>query len=625
MNNGYMNRLLFIDLSTENIEIKPLTQSLIDNYIGGKGFGAKILYDSLPVGANPLGDENILIFMTGALTGTIAPAMRGCVITKSPLTGIFLDSYFGGSFAPEIKYAGYDGIIITGRAATPSYIFIDNDNVEIKDASKIWRQDALEANHSIKQELNDYTLKVATIGQAGENQVLFSLICCEYNRQAGRGGAGAVMGSKNLKAVAIRGTNRVKVADPKAFDLAYKKALAELKASAEIQALTDFGTAASVDYANETGLLPNKNYLNGTFAKSSELSDKGQSKHLWLGSSACMGCPIRCSKMGAVRLGKYKGIVTDIVEYESAALMGSNLDISDVRAVAHLVKLCDRFGIDSMTTGSVIGFAMEASEKGLLKNFKIDDGVKIEFGNVAAAEYLIHTIANQDTEIGELLAKGVKKAAQIIDNREKNSLDVDICATDIAMQTKGLESPAWGPRGASGMALALMTTDRGGCHQRGFPISYEIGGVPWKGKKLDPLSPVDKADMVVSLQNYSAGTDTLVKCDFGTFGISPDTYKELFSAATGKQFESDIFHKTGERIWNLIRVFNLREGLDPSEDTLPPRFVKEPLPDGPTKGHCLTEHDMAYMRSEYYKIRGWSEDGYPTKETLEKLKIEVSN
>jgi aldehyde:ferredoxin oxidoreductase len=323
--------------------------------------------------------------------------------------------------------------------------------------------------------------------------------------------------------------------------------------------------------------------------------------------------------------------------------------------------------MDSMSAGSIIGFAMEASEKGLLKEFRIPEGIDIKFGNVAASEYLIRAMANRDGELGELLAQGVKQAAEGIDRRldmgskhhteeitATGRLDIDgvyvhgektSCASDIAMHTKGLESPAWGPRGASGMALALMTTDRGGCHQRGFPISYEIGGLPWKGKKLDPLSPVDKADLVVSLQNYSAGIDTLVKCDFGSFGILASTYAELLFAATdhtfsnetfedksldksvegktiaGKTIESDIFRKTGERIWNLVRMFNLREGVDSSKDTLPPRFVKEPLPDGPGKGHRLTEEDMAYMKAEYYKIRGWNENGIPLEDTLKRLKI----
>lgn len=607
MNEAYTNNMLIIDLSQKTHEILPTPKPLTDDFIGGKGFGAKFLYDNLPPDTAPFDPANLLMFLPGPLTGTMAPAMRGCVVTKSPLTGIFLDSYFGGSLAAEIKYAGFDGIIIKGKAETPSYIWISDTHVEIRDAKYLWGEDALDANQLIKEELKDDTIKIATIGQAGENKVLFSLICCEYNRQAGRGGAGAVMGSKNLKAVAIKGTNPVKVHDPEAFKTACLNATKELEDSPDVEALRMAGTASAVEYANETGLLPHKNYQFGTFDKTPKIADKGQSKHLWLGSSACMGCPIRCSKIGAVRTGKYKGIVTDIIEYESAALMGSNLDISDIRAVAHLVKLCDRYGIDSMSTGTVIGFAMEACEKGLIKAPK---GIKLAFGNIDAAQYLIHTIAKKDSELGCLLSKGVRQASKTIGKEAEN----------IAMHTKGLESPAWGPRGVTGMALALMTTDRGGCHQRGFPISYELGG-EWDGTPLEPLSTEGKAKLVADLQNYSAGTDTLVKCDFGTFGISQETYIQMLSSATGRQYSANVFQETGERIWNLVRLFNLAQGIDTSKDTLPRRFVKEPLPDGPGKGHMISKKDMAYMKHEYYKTRGWDDKGVPLDKTLKRLRI----
>ncbi|MBF0201647.1 MAG: aldehyde ferredoxin oxidoreductase family protein [Desulfamplus sp.] len=612
MNNSYMNKFLFVDLTSGKVETVPLEPGMQSWYIGGKGFGARMLYDRLPAGTDPLGPGNILMFMTGPLTGTIAPAMRGCAVTRSPLTGTFLDSYFGGSFSPEIKYAGYDGIVISGRAREPCWLWIDDDKIEIRSARHLWGMDSLGANHAIKEELGDETVKIATIGQAGENLVPFSLICCEYNRQAGRGGAGAVMGSKRLKAVAVRGTRSVAVAHAGAFQSAHARALEELDKSAEVEALRVAGTASAVEYANETGLLPHRNYRNGTFARASSLADKGQKKHLWLGSSACLGCPIRCSKMGAVRLGRYKGIVTDIVEYESAALMGSNLDISDIRAVAHLVKLCDRLGMDSMSAGGIIGFAMESFEKGLLKDFTLPDGVDLSFGSIAGAEYLIHAMAEKKDNLGRLMGQGVREASRILGPE----------AAGFAMHTKGLETPGWGVRGASGMGLAYMTTDRGGCHQRGFPITYEVGGLPWKGKVLDPISPQGKAEMVVSLQNYSAGTDTLVKCDFGSFGISADTYADLLSAATGRDFTAEMIRETGERIWNLVRLFNLREGIDPGQDTLPPRLVNEPLPDGPSKGCRITPGDMIYMKQEYYKTRGWSDMGIPLQGTLERLRID---
>ena len=607
MNSAYTNKLLIIDLSSESFEILPVSNDLKKDFIGGKGFGAKLLYDMVLPETDPLGKDNVLMFMTGPLTGTMAPAMRGCVVTKSPLTGIFLDSYFGGSFAPEIKYAGYDGLIIKGQAKKPVFIWINDDTVEIRDARHLWGTDTLAANERIKTELKDETIKIASIGQAGENQVLFALVCCEYNRQAGRGGAGAVMGSKNLKAIAIKGSKLVSIHDPKRFTKACATAFKELETSQDVEAFRVAGTAASVDFANETGLLPHKNYQNGTFSKASKLSDKGQAKHLWLGSSACMGCPIRCSKIGAVRSGKYKGTITDIIEYESAALMGSNLDISDIRAVAHLTKLCDLYGMDSMSCGNIIGFAMEACERGLIQPPK---GINLSFGNIDAAEYLIHAIAGRKGELGMLLSKGVKQASE----------EIGTTAIDLAVHAKGLESPAWGPRGVSGMGLAYMTTDRGGCHQRGFTVTYELSG-DWKGEPLDPLSPQGKARMVIALQNYSAGRDTLVNCDFGSYGIIDTTYAELLSAATGQKADPDTLIETGERIWNLVRCFNLDQGLDAEKDTLAPRFVKEPLPDGPAKGHRISTEDMDYMRQEYYQLRGWDKKGIPLDKRLNQLRI----
>ena len=608
MTDAYADTFLRIDLSTGSSSTLALPDSLKQEFIGGKGFGAKLLADGLSQGTDPLGPENILMFMTGPLTGTAAPAMRGCVVTKSPLTHLFLDSYFGGSFAPEIKYAGYDGIIITGRADKPVYVWIDDEKVEIRDAGHLWGLDILETNQHIKAELKDDTIKIANIGPAGENRVLFALIACEFNRQAGRAGAGAVMGSKNLKALAVRGTRLVTVHDPHRFKQACENAFEELGASPDVQTLKQGGTAASVEFASETGLLPARNYQFGTFEKAAALGDQGQEKHLWLGTNACMGCPIGCAKIGAVRTGKYKGMVTDIVEYESAALMGSNLGISDVRAVAHLVKLCDLLGLDVMSSGSLISFAMEACQKGLVAS---PPGIDLNFGNVAAAEHMIRAMAFQKSGLGAMLAKGVLAAAK----------EIGGSASDLALHTKGLETPAWGPRGVSGMGLAYMTADRGGCHQRGFTVPYELEG-EWKGTKLDPLSPQGKADMVVALQNYSAGTDTLVKCDFGSFGISADTYADLLSAATGTGFSADIFNQVGERIWNLTRQFNLAQGMDPASDTLPRRFVQEPLPDGPAKGHKISENDMAIMRKAYYTARGWDSMGKPTPKTLQRLGIE---
>lgn len=605
---AYMKKFLVVNLTDKTIETMPLSEEMTTNYIGGKGFGARLLYDLLPPKTHPLSGENLLMFMTGPLTGTMAPAMRGCVVTKSPLTHTFLDSYFGGSFSPEIKYAGFDGIIVKGKASHPVYLMVCDDHVEIKDGRKLWGMDTIQANHAVKTELDDDTFKVVTIGPAGENQIPFSLICCEYNRQAGRGGSGAVMGAKNLKAIAVKGTKLVIPHNGPAFSKACQQAMADLDASEEVQELKACGTASAIHFSNENGLLPHKNYACGTYANAGKLANEGQKKHLWLGSAACMGCPIRCSKMGAVRTGKYKGIVSDMVEYETAALLGANLDISDIRAVAHLARLCDQLGIDTMSAGGVIGFAMEAVDKGILD---APENMALEFGNVQAAEALIQAIAGRKGRLGTLLAKGVKAAARELGPR----------AEAIAVHVKGLEAPAWGPRGASGTGLAIMTADRGACHQRGLPVAEEIGGVPFKGKTLEPTALQEKADLVFCLQNYLAGTDTLVKCDFGGLGIQPETYADLLSAATGKSFQKEDFDLVGERIWNLTRLFNLREGMDTKSEILPRRFVKEPLPDGPHKGHCISNADMDDMKQDYYGVRGWDEQGIPLASTLARLGI----
>lgn len=606
---AYAGQFLVIDLSRQTHHTVPLPDWLKNDFVGGKGFGAKLLYDLTPAGVEPLGPENVLLFMTGPLTATMAPSMRACVVTKSPLTGIYLDSYFGGRFGPEIKFAGYDGLIITGQAAQPTYLWIKDNQVEFRPAGEIWGRDALEANHRIKEELAAPQAQVVTIGQAGEHRVPFALICCEYNRQAGRGGAGAVMGSKNLKGVAVSGSRLVRVHDGEAFELACRAANADILASEACEALTHSGTSNAVPWSNEVGTLPYRNYFDQVSPKADRLGDEGQLKHLFLGKAACFGCPIRCSQMGAVRTGKYAHMITDIVEYESAALMGTNLDIHDVRAVAHLVKLCDRFGLDSMSTGGVIGFAFEAVERGALT---APDGVDLTFGSVAGAEFLIRAIAFQESELGRLLGQGVKRAAA----------ELGRGSDAYALHVKGLEVPGWAPRGTPGMGLAYMTADRGACHQRGFMVAYELGGEPYEGEPVETYALEKKAEILKGAQDYLAGLDTLVKCDFGAFGIQAEQYIGLFSAATGRHVAEDFFSTLGERIWNLTRQFNLREGLTADQDRLPRRIVAEPLPSGPHKGQRISEADMATMLTDYYRVRGWDKEGRPMAGRLQVLGLD---
>lgn len=608
MSNGYMNRFLFVDLSRKEAKPVPVPEPLKNQFAGGKGFGARLLYDLCPEGADPLGPDNPLIFMTGPLTSTSAPAMRACVVTKSPSTGLYLDSYFGGRFGPEIKYAGFDGLIIAGRSEKPVYLWISDQETALRPAEAIWGTDSLEANRRIKADLNDSGACVATIGQAGENRSALALINCEYNRQAGRGGAGAVMGAKNLKGIAVKGMQLVRTADPDAFKTACRDALREIRESEACAELTEFGTSAAVSFSAEIGTLPYRNYLSQSYGKADKIGAKGQAKHLFLGKSACFGCPIRCSQMGAVRTGKHAHFITDTVEYETVAMLGSNLDISDVRAVAHLTRLCDLYGMDTISAGGVIAFAFEAAEKGIIEP---PEGVELKFGSSSGAEFIIESMAFRKGPIGELLADGVQHASRKLGQHTE----------DFAIQIKGLECPGFAPRGTPGMGLAYMTADRGACHQRGFMVGYELGGEPYKGESVEADALSGKARILKERQDYLAGTDALVKCDFGAMGVSPGTYARLFSAATGRNVTESFFDRLGERIWNQTRMFNLREGMTYKDERLPGRIIKEAVPDGPLKGKIITEADMIFLREDYYRVRGWDREGRPTPETLERLGI----
>ncbi|GAB4271278.1 MAG: aldehyde ferredoxin oxidoreductase [Deferrisomatales bacterium] len=604
--NGYMGKLLSVDLGTGTVETREVSEGLLRTFVGGKGLGARLLYEWLPAGCDPLGDDNVLMFLTGPLTGTQAPAMRGCVVTKSPLTGTFLDSYYGGHFSPEIKYAGYDGIVIRGRAARPVYLWVDDDRVELRDATHLAGLDTVQTNWAIKDELGDASVKVACIGPAGEQGVRYALVSCEYNRQAGRGGAGTVMGAKRLKAVAVRGTRLVRVGDPEAFGAAVAKAYGELNEETT-GAFTAEGTAGSIPFANEAGLLPVRNYQDGVFDEADGLGAGAQVEALWERDVACAGCPIRCSKTGRLRGGRHAGTTSDAVEYENLAMLGSNLGISDIRAVTRLAERCDALGLDGMSTGGAIGFAMEAYERGVLGTSDAE-GRELRFGDAEAAAYLVEAIAFGRGRLGKLLGQGVKRAAEELGGE----------AGSFAVHIKGLECPAWGPRSVPGMALALATADRGGCHQRAFPILYEVGG-QWKGEPVDRLGLTHKGEIVAHLQNYLAALDTLVKCDFAQYGIQEDTYRALLAAATGMELSREGLLELGERVWNMVRLFNIREGFARKDDTLPRRFLTEPLPSGPYKGTVVREQDLQALLDDYYRVRGWDADARPLPETLDRL------
>ena len=613
MANSYAGKVLHVDLTKRSIKKQDLDMNFAKKYLGGKGFGARLLYDMLPRKLNPFSPQNPVIFCTGPLTGTMAPTNRYCIVTKSPLTGLFSDSYAGGDFSPELKFAGYDIVVITGKSVKSVYLWVDDDNVELRSAKGIWGLDTYQAQDRILEELGDKSIKVACIGPAGEKRVRFALVDSSPHRHAGRCGTGAVMGSKNLKAVAARGSGKITPANSKAFDEAYWKAREEIAKSNDSIAYMKGGTPSFVGFANSQGLYPSRNFYDGVDDKAaSALDDTSQRKFLWTREYGCFACPIHCTKIGRLRRGPWAGTPTDIVEYETTGMMGSNCGIDFLEAVAYATVLCDKYGLDSISTGNIIGWTMECYEKGILKKKDLG-GLDAKFGNWEAQIELVKMIGER-RGIGNILAEGVARASKRIGKGSE----------ELAIHMKKMETPAWPPRGSPAMGLALATSDRGCDHEKAYPISYEISGYSWPfGPAFDRLSIEPKKSQCVKWeQDHLSALYSLTVCEFSRSGISNDTYAALVSAATGWNIDYKELLKYGERIWNVIRMFNVREGINRKADSTIPKRFKEPLPSGPAKGHKVTDEDFNKLLDWYYEARGWDENGIPTIEKLTELGLE---
>jgi len=597
---GYVGRILEVDLSRGKIQIRDLEPSLTAGYLGGKGFGARLLFDRLPPGVQPLSEENILVFATGPLTGTLTPTSgRSVVCTKSPLTGFWLDSNCGGTFGPELKQAGFDAVAIRGRAAEPVLLVIEDGAAQLRPAKGLWGQDTFAVQAGLKEELGQ-DFKVATIGPAGEAGVLYSSIIAEY-RAFGRGGAGAVMGAKNLKALAVRGTGPVTVADPEGYLRACREAFNELAINPESGGgRQDYGTNQILSAMNLTGLHPVKNFQAGIFAGAGQINEETISS-LYLRHRACTACPIYCSKISRVKTGPYAGAVVEGPEYENAWAFGAHCLNTELGAVVQAEYLCDLYGLDSISTGSTIGFLMECFEKGLLPESEI--GFPLPFGDHRAMIRAVHLIGRAEGP-GRLWGRGVRLLGEEIPG-----------AAGSAMHVKGLELPAYDPRGSTGMALAYATSDRGGCHLRAWPIGAELLATQ---NRMDPFSPEYKAEFVRAQQDLFAVLNSAVLCLFSTPGLSMNQVTRFLSTVTGLKALSSAEEvlTIGERTNNLVRLFNLREGLTREDDRLPDRFSTEPLKEGPLEGRLT---DLAPMLEEYYFCRGWDAQGRPGEAKLREL------
>ena len=593
---GYMGKYLDINLTTEYIHEKELDLELAEKYVGGKGLGARILYDELKPKVDPLSPENIILFMTGPLSGTSAQTSgRWTIVTKSPHTGIFLDSQIGGKFGHRLKRAGFDYILFRGTAESPKYLNVTSDGVEILSADDIWSKGTFETE-KILSERHDGA-EVASIGPAGENQVTYANIMTNNSHMAGRGGSGAVMGSKNLKAVVAKGKIKIKAREEEKFKGLTRILREKVRANPGVKHRHDVGTMMWVSMSNEAGFLPTRNYQSGVFEDAEAISGETMKEKYVTAHKACYGCSIACGKMTKFKEGKFAGLEVEGPEYETTALLGSNCGIKDLAAIAKASQLCDDLGLDTITSGATISFAMECSEKNILEQNDIDD---LKFGNDDAVHKMLELIAKKE-RVGELFSKGSLAAANILGHN----------TSDFAIQVKGLELAGIEPRGSFGMALAYSTSDRGACHQRCWTPSAELRG------DLKRFSFEGVPKFVKENQDERAVCFSLVLCDFLPFDV-PEMV-EMLNAATGFFYTPESYLLTGERIWNLTRMFNVREGITAANDVLPKRFYEEEMLEGPAKGQIIKEEELENAKSEYYKLREWNDEGIPTDAKLKKL------
>jgi len=586
---SYAGKIAWIDLSNNAIRIEALDEQIARKYLGGKGLGAYLLYKYLPAKTDPLDPENLLIFVTGPLTGTLFPAVaRSAVVTKSPLTGTFLDSYSGSYLGPHLKYAGYDAMVVSGKADRPSYVWIDEGKITIKDAEDLWGLPCPRAEQLLKEKLGK-SISVAAIGPAGEKGVRFANIFSQ-SRAYGRGGSGAVMGSKNVKAVAVSGNIKLAIDDDVRFKAIVRSCRQKIAAHPLVGKKGSFprvGTMHTVDLTQETGTLPSQNWQENTSTQSDFVGSEDFEKFI-VRPRACFGCPIGCSRETRVEVDGDE-IITEGPEYETIYAFGANCGIDDPQIIVAADQLCDEYGMDTISCGGVIGFAMECFEKELLSETDTD-GLTLQFGNKHALVEMIHRIGKREG-IGRLLSEGVKRAATKIKGSEF-----------FAIHVKGLELPGYDPRGMKGQALTYALSDRGGCHLRSNTLRTELMGLP---VALDRYSYENKAEMVREIQLRPVIFNSVVACFFSTFALTIEDYAEAISAATGWPLTPEKLLLIAERIWNLTRLFNVREGFQKADDTLPERLFTQASSKGPSKGEVVDRASFEKMRETYYRIAGW--------------------
>ncbi|TEB04446.1 putative oxidoreductase YdhV [Pelotomaculum schinkii] len=610
---GFTGRVLRIDLTNLTYQEEKLDPKIARQYMGGAGLGIKYLYDELEPGIDPLGPSNKLIFTLGPLTGTSSPcASRMSVTTKSPLSNTVGVALTGGKFPAELKRAGYDAVIVEGRAESPTYVYIHDGKVDFKSAAKLWGTNTFDCQDYIRAELHNPSIKVACIGPAGEKLVRYACIINE-RRAAGRKGVGAVMGSKNLKAIAVKGDKvRTTLADPEKFKEVQAVYVKHLKDSPYIASFGKTGTSTVLDATSAIGICSAKNYSEtGAFQAAEFLGAEANAK-FDLRKEHCEGCPVGCSQVRMVREGQYAGSLAEGPEFETLYSLGTTLGNTNLPSVIAGDRVCDELGLDSLSVGVTIGFAMEMFEKGVI-NLEDTGGMELKFGKHEVILPMLRMIAYREG-FGDILAEGVKRVSEKYGKGSEK----------YAMHIKGLEFPAYDIRGAKAHGLGYATSYTGADHSRGYAFQ-EIFAIPVP-YAVDRFAVKGKGKLTMWNQDVRTVTcDCAPMCAFILDMAVPDIALEntagLVGGATGWDITPEEVYQIGERVINTARLFNIREGFTRADDTFPERIMTEPIPDGPSKGELISQSDLDLMLDEYYEARGWTKEGVPTKEKLKELDI----
>ncbi len=616
MSFGFMGKLLRVDLTAQKITVEELNQAWAKQFLGGAGLATKYFYEEVPGGVDPLGPDNKLIFMTGPLTGTAsASASRYSVVAKSPQTGLWGQANSGGSFGPALKKSGFDGIIFEGVSPAPVFLQILDGEAELLDASHLWGKTVPETEDALVDGASR-KLTVAAIGPAGENLVTYAAIMNNKHRAAGRCGLGAVMGSKNLKAIACAGSQPISLADKKGFHQAATKQFELIDESLLKVGFDTFGTNLVADFVHVRGGYPTRNWQQGGFEGFDDVNAQAIMDTVFVEGTACFACPITCGRGTEIKEGKWKGARGEGPEYESTNTLGSMCGVSDISAITKANYLCNEYGLDTISTGATIAFAMECFEKGILTK-EHTDGLELTFGDGDMVVSLVEKIARRQ-DIGDLLAGGTKAVSEVLGQGSEK----------FAMHVKGLELPAYDSRAAKITGLGFVTANRGGDHMTGYiqgPTFFDIPFLIVDDSSIrDPFQAnPEEAHVLVDMENALTVLDAFGGCKFMGMLLPADELIQLYLYGTGWKFTLDDFRKSGERIYNLTRAACIREGASREDDVLPERLMSQPIPEGPAKDMVNDREMLELMKDAYYDFRGWdSATGIPTREKLRELDLE---